>query len=119
MPGAASVDAYFDGLEGERQSVARALRDLVREVAPSLDEGLKWRQPVFSGRRSVCYIAAEKDHVKLGFFRGASLPDPQGLLEGTGKEMRHIKVRRREGLPRDDVRSLLRSAVDLDRLGQS
>ena len=39
------------------------------------------------------YVNAFTKHVNVGFFMGASLPDPAGLLEGTGKRMRHVKLR--------------------------
>ena len=39
------------------------------------------------------YVGAYAAHVNVGFFHGASLPDPAGLLQGTGKHMRHVKVR--------------------------
>jgi hypothetical protein len=38
------------------------------------------------------YVGAFTAHVNIGFFRGAALPDPAGLLEGTGKVMRHVKI---------------------------
>jgi hypothetical protein len=40
-----------------------------------------------------CYIAIQPRHVNAGFYFGASLPDPSSLLEGTGKSLRHVKVR--------------------------
>jgi hypothetical protein len=39
------------------------------------------------------YVNAFKDHVNVGFFHGAALEDPAGLLEGTGKRMRHVKLK--------------------------
>ena len=39
------------------------------------------------------YVNAFKAHVNVGFFRGAEIADPEGLLEGTGKFMRHVKLR--------------------------
>ncbi len=39
------------------------------------------------------YLMPQKDYVNLGFYHGANLPDPNGLLEGTGKALRHVKVR--------------------------
>ena len=39
------------------------------------------------------YIAVQASHVNLGFYHGASLLDPDGLLEGTGKQLRHVKIR--------------------------
>lgn len=39
------------------------------------------------------YVNAFKAHAAVGFFQGAALPDPAGLLEGSGKHMRHVKLR--------------------------
>jgi hypothetical protein len=39
------------------------------------------------------YVAVFRGHVNVGFFRGTDLPDPKGLLQGTGKQMRHVKVK--------------------------
>ncbi len=47
------------------------------------------------------YVNTFSDHVNVGFFHGASLPDPAGLLEGSGKYMRHVKLR--PGVARDAV----------------
>lgn len=49
----------------------------------------------FSGRMSerICYICPMRDYVRLGFMYGATLPDPDGLLVGEGKRLRHIKIR--------------------------
>ena len=45
------------------------------------------------GEAAFCYVNAFSAHVNVGFFLGAYLPDPQGLLEGSGKFMRHVKLR--------------------------
>jgi hypothetical protein len=42
---------------------------------------------------SYAYLAPKRDWVSLGFLRGTDLPDPAGLLEGTGARMRHVEVR--------------------------
>ena len=47
------------------------------------------------------YVGAFKAHVNVGFFHGSALPDPAGLLEGTGKSMRHVKVE--PGLALDEL----------------
>ena len=58
----------------------------------------------------VCYIALHKDHVNLGFNQGAELPDPEGLLEGPGKMLRHTKITEPEDLRDPALRSLLEVA---------
>jgi hypothetical protein len=57
-----------------------------------------------------CWIQPNKAHVNLGFNYGAELPDPDGLLEGTGKLFRHIKIRSIKDLERPGVRKLLEKA---------
>jgi len=75
------------------------------------------RERLHDGRPTACvadapfaYVDAFKAHVNVGFFRGARLPDPDGLLEGTGKSMRHVKLRL--GFTTDDaaLNELVRAA---------
>jgi hypothetical protein len=62
------------------------------------------------------YVNAFKAHVNVGFFRGAELADPQHLLEGTGRVMRHVKLRPGEDVDADALSALIRSAyVDIKR----
>jgi hypothetical protein len=56
------------------------LRELIHEAAPEVIEEWKWDTPVFSQKGNAVAAAAFKDHVKLNFFKGASLPDPAGLF---------------------------------------
>lgn len=58
------------------------------------------------------YILPHKSWVNLGFFRGGSLVDPTGLLEGTGKNMRHVKIRSLEAAANDDLKALIRLALE-------
>ena len=57
-----------------------------------------------------CYIAAFRDHVNLGFLCGTQLPDPEALLEGTGKMLRHVKIRSSADLEMPALRALLLAA---------
>ena len=57
------------------------------------------------------YIAVQDSHVNLGFYYGASLPDPSGLLEGTGKKLRHVKVRDTSSSNNPALTALLRAAI--------
>ena len=52
-----------------------------------------------------------RDHVNLGFYYGAALEDPEGLLEGTGKKLRHVKVRDVEGTREAALRDLVERAL--------
>ena len=68
----------------------------------------------FSGKMkdAFCYITTHVGHVNLGFPRGAALPDPQRVLEGEGKTMRHIKFRSQRDLERPFVRRYIQAAME-------
>ena len=57
-----------------------------------------------------CYLAPFKKHLNFGFMYGAHLPDPKGLLEGKGADLRHVKIRRAEDLERPALRNLVECA---------
>ena len=56
------------------------------------------------------YILPHSAWVNLGFYRGSGLPDPEGLLEGTGARMRHVKIRSLDDAQRPALRSLVAAA---------
>ena len=56
------------------------------------------------------YILPHKQWVNLGFYKGADLPDPDGLLEGTGKKLRHVKIRSIADARRLEVSELIEEA---------
>lgn len=112
------VDAYIDGLDGWKRDAATQLRQLIREAAPELDETWKWGTPVYAGRVNVCAIGVFKDHVKVNFFKGASVPDPSGLFNAglDAKSMRSIDFHEGdvERLDAEAFRELVRAAVAAD-----
>lgn len=113
VQGRADVDQYVAKQKLEFRGILEALRRLVKKAAPDLDERLKWRQPCYVGKENVCAIAAMRTWVDLFFFRGAELKDPRGLLEGTGKGMRHIKVQKVSDIDPDDFAALIKQAAAL------
>ena len=110
-----AVDDYFARLKPSQKDVATALRRLVRAAAPDAEERISWGNPCYYIDGPVIYVAASRDHVKLGFFQGAKLADPGGFMEGTGKGMRHIKVPSQEAIKADPFMALIRQAADLNR----
>jgi hypothetical protein len=111
---AREVDEYITGLPLEQQEVAGALRKLILGASPRVEETIKWGKPWFCyGEDAVCYIAAQKDYVNFGFARGAELSDPDELLEGTGKGMRHIKVKTMKDVRRKPLTALVKHALKL------
>jgi hypothetical protein len=107
------ADGFFRKLPAKIRPVAEALRKVVLETADGIREDLRWGRPWYSAAAGVCSIAAAKGHVSLGFARGRELADPEKRLEGTGKEMRHVKITN-TGEIDDAVRELLAEAFALD-----
>ena len=113
-PGAADVDRFVADVELPLRAIVEALRAMIRSEVPALREQLKMDIPWYSLREGVCYIAPYSKHVNLGFPFGAHIKDPKKLLEGTGKNLRHVKIHSPEEARSSDIRALLRAAVVYD-----
>ena len=101
-------------------SLALALREVVLEEAPEAIESLVNGYAVaigfsFTGKPmkdGFCHVVTYRNCVNLGLNRGALLPDPEGVLEGSGKLIRHLRVNSHDDLDRPLVRRLLRAAIE-------
>ena len=86
------VEAWFTG-DGLRL-LARPWFERMRAWGPDVREVMHDHAPTACvGDAAFAYVAAFSAHVNIGFFHGADLPDPAGLLTGSGKRMRHAKLR--------------------------
>jgi len=112
----AAVEAYLEKKDPALREVANGLRALVRELAPGVVEAMSpWHMPTFESDGPLGYFSIGKEHVTFGLVRATALPDPHGLLEGTGKSQRHVKLRTLEDLGRPGLRELVAAAVRLNR----
>ena len=108
----ASFDDYVAGQSPKNQAIIRALRRFVRRVEPGLREAVKWGNGCWIGKDGpVAYVYSAAEYVQFGFFMGASLTDPKGLLEGKGRYVRHIKVRDRSAIDQGAFAPLLGQAA--------
>lgn len=97
--------------------LARQAKALIQDVMPNVVE-VVWPTQRTAGygvgpkkmSEQFCYIALFKNRINLGFYYGADLPDPQNLLEGTGQNLRHIKISRPEQLADPALRDLVVAA---------
>ena len=89
-----AIDAWLNERTGELGAVAREWFEVMRRCGDEVRELLHDGCPVAClGDAPFGYVNVFTSHVNVGFFRGAALPDPARLLEGTGKLMRHVKLR--------------------------
>ena len=116
----ASFDEYLADQSPTNQTIIRALRKLVKRFEPDLTETVKWGNGCWVGRKGpVAYVYSDNGFVQFGFFRGSTLTDRRGLLEGKGQYVRHIKVRSRSGIDEKAFVALLRQAAGSHRRKRS
>ena len=108
----ATFDEYFADQAPKNRSIIRALRRFVGHEAPQLQESVKWGNGCWvKGKAPVAYVYSAPDHVQFGFFAGARLKDPKGLLRGEGKFVRHIRLLKRSEIDGPAFRKLLKQAA--------
>jgi hypothetical protein len=87
----------------------------VKESAPEAESAIKWSQPVFSNEQGpFCFIKAHKNHVNIGFWRGVQMKDPNGILEGTGEKMRHVKISEMDQIDKGILSDLVQQGLALN-----
>ena len=96
-----------------RGTLLARLRQLILETDSAMVEEWKWETPVWSHTGNVVAAGAFKDHVKLNFFKGASLPDPHGLFNAglDAKATRAIDIHKGDTLNEPALQELIRAAV--------
>lgn len=88
-----AVDAWFDKRPGALGAIAKRWFEVMRACGGDVRELLHDGHPTACVRDAAfAYVNAFTAHVNVGFFLGARLDDPDRLLEGTGKFMRHVKL---------------------------
>jgi hypothetical protein len=113
LQSAALIDAWFDTLREPQREIAALLRGLILAEEPSLEVSIKWGNLVFSHRRThALAIVVHKDHVNLQVFNGRALAGQFPMLEGTGKGLRHVKLRPGQPVDVPALRTLVRACLD-------
>lgn len=96
------------------QKLARGLRSLVKASVPGTKTTVNsWGIPTFETDDPFCFYMIGKKHVTFGFHYGTSLHDPERLLQGTGKNIRHIKLRTPQDLEQKGLKELVIAAARL------
>jgi hypothetical protein len=112
-----SLQELLNEFSPEIQQLAMVARERIRELVPEAQEkvmkGYKALTYHFGGgmKDQFAALVLHRTHLNLQFPDGVNLPDPAGLLEGTGKSMRHVKIREEGTLQREEVSELIASAA--------
>ncbi len=118
MNASESIDGLIAKLPDWRGATLADLRRIIHDADPQIVEEWKWRgAPVFSDNGIVCVANAFKDKVKLVFYHGASLPDPDRIFnaELDGKQWRTIDLFKGDRINEKSLKVLLKAAVKLNK----
>lgn len=106
-----AVAAWFDAGDDGMRRLALHGFERIRACGPDVVELIHDHQPTACvGDAAFAYVAAYRAHAAVGFFHGADLPDPAGVLEGAGKRMRHVKLRWGQPAPEAALEDLIAQA---------
>src|SRR3972149_1663032 len=112
------LEDFLETYTPEVRNLALQLRDLVFEIDPEVIEQIDIPAHLLAYGYAktythlMCVIIFYKDYINLGFPRGVDLPDPEGLLEGTGKRARHVKIRDAEQIESPEIAALIQASAD-------
>lgn len=113
-----TFDELMEQAEPAMRPIATRLREVVLtvhsqavEVVRLGDRAATYGLGPSKMREGYCYVLPRTSWVNLGFFKGAELPDPAGLLEGTGAQLRHVKVRTQDAAEDQALGDLLEAAL--------
>jgi hypothetical protein len=106
-----AIEAWMRDHAGELGAIAQRWFEVMRGCGDDV------RETLHDGHPTACvadtafgYVNIFKSHVNVGFFQGAEIADPRGLLEGAGKFMRHVKLRREDEVDAEALAKLIETA---------
>ena len=106
-----AIEDWMHEHSGALGTIAHHWFDIMRGCGDDVRELLHDGHPTACvGEAAFCYVNAFTAHVNVGFFLGAELLDPNGMLEGTGKFMRHVKLRPEKEVDPAALEKLIRAA---------
>ncbi len=108
----AKIEQWIDWAPDTTRGLVEECRRLVLGIDPTITEDIKWRNLFFQWEgENLGAVVPYKDHVNLQFWKAIYLDDPDGRLEGTGKEARHLKIRSAEDIDAGFIVRLMKETI--------
>jgi hypothetical protein len=108
-----AVIQKIDSWPEPQKSIGHLVRNILLGQYPELEESIKWGNPTFSGSSNLCSLICHNDHLNMQWFKGSELDDPEQVLEGTGKSMRHQKLLSVGDIDEDIIIDFLEQSLSL------
>lgn len=106
-----AITAYISEAAADQIAILEQLRELIHESVEETTEAIKWGFPVFGKTKDYTYFRTTKKHVTFGFYNIDQLEDPDGLLEGSGNTLRHIKIKKLEDINQPLIKKWLKAVA--------
>ncbi len=108
------INEFIISFDDEKREIIINLRELATSLAKGATEGIKWNALcLFKGERAFVGIMPYKKYVSVIFDRGAELTDSKSVLEGNGKQMRHIKIHQISDIKNKDIACYIKASYSL------
>lgn len=113
------LEDFLSNYAPDVRNLALALRERIFDIEPRVKEQIDIKASLLgygyadTYKHIICVVILYSEYVNLGFPRGVDMPDPEGLLQGTGKYARHMKIGALADVEAPEVAALLQAAVDL------
>ena len=115
------VETFLQHTPAALQEIVFELRNLIAEVAPDAVEVIRWGGLSYFHEggggiisAGICQIGVQADQIRLAFIHGAFLSDPQGLLEGSQKAKRFVRLTSYDDVPWEDLKQLIAESSSFD-----
>ncbi len=114
MPQRVDVEKYLSSFNNPMSELALKTRNKILEIDKELDEEIKWNNLTYKKNGPLFAIVIHKNHINLEFWKGTDLYDPEQLIEGTGKRIRHFKIKDEYNIS-PQMEGFIKQAIDLDK----
>ena len=111
------VKEWIEELSPQKKIFATKVREIVFQAEPSMAEAIKWGSLTFMSDGNIAWIInyPHKEYINFGFFRATELSDPKQLFEGSGKGLRHVKIRSEEDIDPKQFATWVKEAIILSK----
>lgn len=113
LPLRVDVQEYLASYDIQQVDLALKIRKKILDIDADLDEEIKWKNLTYRKKRPLFGIVIHKNHINLEFWQGTLLNDPDNLIEGTGKKIRHYKIRNEDDI-NIHMENFIKQAIFLD-----
>ena len=111
-----TVDEFVENkVLPEYRPLVAAIRSLMKEAAPRAKEVISYGTPMYVQNKTLAWITPNKQGITLGFMHGANFEDKYGLLRGTAKHAKHVKMKNLDQVNKPALKYYVKQAIKLDK----